>query len=114
MPSDWDLLHRAAGYAARDDLREYLVGCCAQRADGTLVFSRNAPAPHRLPEGHAERRIIRKAGFGACYYIARLLRSGGLGLAKPCKRCHMALLSQKASKVVYSVSDKEYRVLQLI
>ena len=53
---------------------------------------------------HAEEVAIRRAGNveGATIYVARVTRSGDLGIAKPCLRCSEMLITEGVSTVVWS------------
>lgn len=99
-------LLRIAGQIAAlsaDRKRKAFVGALAVRRDGVLVASRNGSSsntPSKSPTAHAEIRVLRKAGYGATLYVARLKRNGELAMAKPCPKCH-AMLRSRGVEVVY-------------
>lgn len=53
---------------------------------------------------HAEEVAIRKAGdpSGATIYVARLTRSGKIGLARPCVRCQAMLLEHDVNVAIWT------------
>jgi len=106
------LIERAAHVAQRynGDLRAHAIGAIAIRRDGTLVYARNGSSRMPEPEAHAECRVLRKAGWGAEIFVARMRKDGSIGLAKPCEYCQAALLVMGAS-VWYS--DDEGSVVRL-
>jgi tRNA(Arg) A34 adenosine deaminase TadA len=94
-----------------DKNRKALIGAVAIRQDGTLVKSRNGSTPRPdgiSPSCHAEARVLRKAGFGATVYVARVKRDGSLGMAKPCVHCMAALKSRGVEMVYWTVSNNKW------
>lgn len=81
---------------------------------------RNDPAQVEFGNAtyHAEEVVLRKAGDaeGATIYVARITRSGLLGLAKPCPRCTSLLITEGVSTVVWSTPSglDKARVNQLV
>ena len=81
---------------------------------------RNDPAQVEFGNAsyHAEEVAIRKAGDteGSTIYVARITRSGLLGLAKPCPRCTNMLITEGVSTVVWSTPSglDKARVSQLV
>jgi deoxycytidylate deaminase len=78
---------------------------------------RNHPAQVNL-EGisyHAEEACIMKAGdpHGATIYVARITKSGLLGMAKPCVRCQELLLSNGVRAVVYTTPTEIIKLRSL-
>src|SRR5665213_95640 len=93
-----DLIEVAAKVAdlSVDKQRKAFIGAVAVRRDGVLVYSRNGITIRpsgTYPLAHAERRVLRKSGYGSSVYVARVNRDGNLAMAKPCNRCMPALRS---------------------
>ncbi len=108
-----DLIEVAAKVAdlSADRHRKAFVGAVAIRRDGVLVYSRNGLTirPHgTYPMAHAERRVLRKSGYGSSVYVARVNRDGTLALAKPCDRCMPALRAMGVVMVYYSINPNEW------
>ncbi len=59
---------------------------------------------------HAEMDALKRCGNpkGATIYIARIGRSGKVGLAKPCSHCQNALINAGIKKVIYTINGIEY------
>jgi tRNA(Arg) A34 adenosine deaminase TadA len=53
---------------------------------------------------HAEEVAIRRAGNadGATIYVARMTRSGKIGLARPCRRCQALLLENGVQYAIWT------------
>lgn len=53
---------------------------------------------------HAEEVVLSRAGDprGATIYVARLTKSGSMGMAKPCERCQQLLLENGVCTVVFT------------
>lgn len=94
----------------RED-RNYKLGCVAIRKDGVIVAAHNAMAK-RMPfySAHAERRVIRKAGYGATLFVARILSNGDWAMAKPCPTCQVVLKARRVKRVIYTIGPGEYGV----
>lgn len=94
-----------------DRHRKAFLGAVAIRRDGVLVYSRNSSLQDpdkRFPHAHAERRLMRKSGYGATVYVSRVLRDGHLALAKPCGYCMAALRAYGVEMVYYTISDTQW------
>lgn len=93
--------------------RHYLVGAVGVRRDGAVVQSYNGSTTHICPSGHAEARLCRKLDAGSVVYVARVGRGNGkMAMARPCAGCERALRLRGVSRVVYSICDREYGVLE--
>ena len=91
--------------------RKAFIGAVAIRKDGTLVHSRNGITirPDCIsPSSHAEARVLRKSGYGATIYVARVKKDGSLAMAKPCSRCMAALKSRGAEMVYWTISNNDW------
>ncbi len=93
--------------------RQYRIGAVGIRKDGAIVCSSNIPHRTPRPEAHAESRLSRKLDWGATVYVVRVLSTGRLSVARPCKNCEAALRRKGVKKVVYSISDTEHGVMEL-
>src|SRR3972149_3862611 len=88
--------------AAGTDRLSYCMGAVAVRNDGAVVRSRNLLTRTPFAPAHAEARLMRKVDMGSVVYVARVLRSGGWGMAKPCPQCHALLKSKGVKKVFFT------------
>jgi tRNA(Arg) A34 adenosine deaminase TadA len=101
------------------DQRGYWLGAVGVRRDGVIVSARNGSAIGEMgatqynpsPTSHAERRCLRKLGWGGVMYVARVRRDGSVALAKPCARCQGSLKSQGVKKVFYTIDNENYGVM---
>jgi tRNA(Arg) A34 adenosine deaminase TadA len=93
--------------------RQYRLGAVGVRNDGVIVTSTNIPC--RCPErtAHAEARLLRKLSYDSEIYLVRILRSGILAPAKPCKNCETLMRLRGVKKCYYSISEVEYGTLRL-
>ena len=112
------LLTLAASVAISNkiDHRNHRLGAVGVRRDGIIVSARNGAQKvnkyyQYQPSIHAETRCLRKMDQGGIIYIARVMRDGSMGLARPCISCQMFLRAKKIRKAIYSISDNEYGVL---
>lgn len=87
------------------DVKGFLVGAAAIRADGVMVASGNGPAIGVSPAAHAECRLAEKLDAGAEVLVIRVRRDGTIGCAKPCKECRTRLLRARVVKLFYSDKD---------
>lgn len=98
------LLNLAAAMACpeRNDFRAHRLGAVGIRADGQIVHARNGQCTDKAPSAHAEARLARKLTPGSIVFVARPLRSSGMGNAKPCAHCQTALKSVGVTRVYYT------------
>lgn len=107
-----------------DDKREALIGAIGERADGTVVSSRNSAVldtdgkdnsvPVPFQPAHAEWKLAKKLDTGAIVYVARVRKSDGtLAMSRPCPGCERVLRSRGVSKVYYTISPTSYGVWNL-
>lgn len=106
----WRYLALAASCAPAhgEDRRTFLLGAVGVRSDGVVVKSRNGSYRERCPAGHAEARLSRKLDVGSTVFVARILRSGGLALAAPCKDCRRSLRSRGVRHVYYTIDSDTF------
>jgi len=93
-----------------DPNRNFWVGCVAKRKDGAIVASCNEKTKEPVPKAHAESRCLRKAGWGSTLWVARILKSGEWGLAKPCTNCQNMIRHMGVKRVYYTIGPGEYGV----
>lgn len=94
-----------------DKTRKSFIGSVAIRRDGTLVKSRNGATPNPTgvnPSMHSEHRLMRKAGYGATVFVARVRKDHSLGLSRPCPRCMAALRARGVDMVYWTINDNEW------
>src|SRR5580693_3718965 len=97
--------------ASTDRTRKAFVGAVAVRRDGKIVRSRNGSTPYpngKSPSCHAEARTLRKSGYGATVYVARVRRDGSLALAKPCVHCMGSLRAMGVEIVYWTISNDDW------
>lgn len=61
---------------------------------------------------HAEQDALSRCGDakGSILYVARIGRSGNVGLAKPCVACQRKLIDSGVKRVYFSVSETEFGI----
>ena len=59
---------------------------------------------------HAEIAVLKRAKKvrGSTIYVARVLRTGRRGLAKPCKRCHKTLVAAGVRQAIWTIDCDSY------
>lgn len=104
------LLQRAAGLSlyGKED-RKFRLGAIGVRTDGAIVYSTNGGVKGaQTPSHHAESRLCRKLDFGSVVYVARVLKSGEIAMAKPCIGCQIAMKNRGVAKCWYSINEREF------
>ena len=108
----WKYLKLAGEAAvARDDRRDYKLGCVAVRSDGVVVKSRNGPTMTPVAFIHAEARISTKIDHEATVFVTRVVADGTFAMAKPCMQCLMFLMGKKAKKIYYTTGSDTYECI---
>ncbi len=109
MPTElWMAAERAVS-EDKKDLRRACVGCVILRNDGALVSSKNgASHGRRMPSAHAEARCSKKADKNSVAYVARVLKDGSIGCARPCKSCRVKLRSRGVIDAFFTVGPNEW------
>lgn len=104
------MLSDAAKLAAntKQQGKQFLLGCIAERKDGALVKSTNSKVKVPEASAHAEARSLRKAGFGATLWVARVLKDGSWAMAKPCKNCETLIRNKGVKKVYYTTGPNSW------
>lgn len=103
-------LHEAIKIAIKSKTKKkhHYLGCIAQRADGSFVYSTNSRAISKSPSVHAEAKVLKKAGVNAILWIARVMADGSWGMAKPCGDCEKLIKKYKVKKIYYTIDKNEY------
>jgi hypothetical protein len=96
-----------------DDNRTFFIASCALRTDGKMVFSQNSLNKQPNPVGHSEHKLCKKLTRGAVVYVVRISRNGSFALSKPCQSCENILRLRGVKKVIYSISNNSYGILDL-
>lgn len=98
------MLNKAVALAIKGNWeKNYLLGAIALRKDGVYVYSKNSLVQTPSPTGHAEARILKKAGTGAILWVARVYRDGGWAMAKPCTTCQTLIKNKGVKRVYYPI-----------
>ena len=93
--------------------RKAHIGAVGVRGDGVLVTAWNGSSTDVCPTAHAEARLARKLDAGSVVYVARVRRDNEkLAMSKPCAHCERILKNRGISKVIYTISEHEYGVLE--
>jgi len=93
--------------------KHFLLGAVAIRNDGAIVTATNIRTQNREHSAHAEFRCLRKSGSGSVLYVARIDRFGEWAMAKPCELCQSLIKNKRVKKVFYTISPKEFGVMEL-
>ncbi len=97
----------------KEATRQYRLGAVGVRTDGAIVTASNVPQRTPEPNAHAEARLAKKLDWGSVVYVVRIYSNGKLAIARPCKKCQIALRLRGVTRVYYSISETEYGVLCL-
>lgn len=115
-----DFIERMLNIAAKEaikrnaiDKRCFRLGSVGIRSDGAIVYSRNTSNYIKNRKIHAEYRLSKKLDYYGIVFVARVLRDGSLGMARPCPDCVRALKSRRVRKVYYSIANNEYGCINL-
>jgi deoxycytidylate deaminase len=94
------------------DQKEWYLACVAKRADGAVVCSVNhSISDQRIPEHHAEARVLRKCDFGSILYVARVHKDRiTVANAKPCENCQNFIRNMGVKKVYFTMAPDVYGV----
>jgi len=107
---DLPTLQRAAKLAAEDcqSNKNFFIGCIALRKDGAEVRSKNSMVKDPNINGHAEFKVLKKAGRGSILWV---LKDGKTwAIAKPCKRCQALIKNKGVTRVYYTIGPGEHGV----
>lgn len=85
------------------DDKGFFLAAIAIRKDGVIVGSRNGSAEKPTLSIHAEARVLKKAGFGATLYVARVRRDGTPTIAMPCDGCMRLIRAKRVERVYWTV-----------
>jgi tRNA(Arg) A34 adenosine deaminase TadA len=109
------LLEMATNVAIRRMSRiySYQFGLAAIRRDGAIIRAYNEYSDVPMPPAHAEYRGSQKAGRNSVIAVVRLNNSHKWLLAKPCDRCKAFMQNNGIKRVLYSIDEGEYGVMDL-
>ncbi len=96
---------------ANTQAKTYLFGAVAERTDRAIVVSTNIRTQTPEHSAHCESRLLRKCGWGATIWIARVDRNGNWAMAKPCIKCETLIRNKGVKKVYYTIAPQEYGVM---
>jgi tRNA(Arg) A34 adenosine deaminase TadA len=100
------------------DLRDFYLGACGVREDGTMVHAKNGSMHNTrlnhyqpLPNSHAETRCLLKLGRNGIMYVSRVAKLDySLRLARPCQNCSYRLKAANVKKVYYTINSNQYGI----
>lgn len=107
--------HASPGVGGRSG-STFRVGAAIYKGSNLLIAKSNTYGQStkllkftQYPNLHAETNAILHLGIdracGTTLYIARVLRSGGTALAKPCEVCHRWIQLSGIKRVYYTTSE---------
>lgn len=110
----WNYLARALAAAkpTTDEIRDQRIGVVGVTRDGFESSSRNLSSQDLCPPAHAEYRLMKRMPKGCTIFVARAMKSGNIGLAKPCKYCK-AFLKGKDVTVYYTIDNNTFGVTHI-
>ena len=118
MSIDKKMLRIAASVAIknsghRHDIRAFFLGSVGLRNDGVLVSARNIAARDIVLSHHAEARLARKLTPHSEVWVARIRSNGAWAMSRPCVSCQNRLRMVGVSRVVYTIENGEWGVMDL-
>lgn len=118
-----DLLKEAARVAVPSDInfdnRTFWIGAIGFTKDGRKVSAKNGYVVsgtfdnyQKIPNSHAEGRLIEKIGKGGdAIFVSRITKSTKeFAMARPCSMCRIKIKSAKINKVYYSINNEYYGI----
>lgn len=113
----------ATAYANKSNYDKWPVGAVIVRGGRLLSGAPNdlrnevstGGVPFEKCSIHAEVAALKrtKDAVGATIYVARVLRTGSWGLAKPCKRCQQELVSSGIRQAVWTIDAHSYGITNI-
>ena len=113
---------RAALSAAKDsELRAHRVGAVIMKGKSIVSIGRNVKKTHpNCPTNYSQHAEFNAAigldsyanHSGLTIYIARLTRTGKIGISKPCEFCERLLINLGIHRVVFSNDDGNMEFLK--
>jgi deoxycytidylate deaminase len=111
-------LKLAESHAAVSNYERWPMGAVLVKGGRVLAGASNGfrnPAgmdgvPFEMCSVHAEVATLKRAkqAQGATIYVARILRTGNRGLAKPCIRCENDLIAAGVKRAVWTIDNDSY------
>ena len=83
------------------------VGWSVWKSDPEVLDDHSNCSVHA--EVHALKQM-RYSASGCVMYVARILRSGGPGLAKPCETCQSVIAAAGVKRVLFTVDSQTHGV----
>ena len=116
-------LRLAETYAYKSNYERWPVGAVLVRGGSVLTGASNDlrnPAditgvPFEQCSLHAEMAVLKKTKnvVGSTIYVARVLRTGSVGLAKPCSRCQKELMVSGVRQAVWTIDTHSYGITNI-
>lgn len=113
-------LQRAESFAVGSNYERWPVGAVVVRGGRMLAGAsndlRNSASMDGVPfeecSVHAEVAALKrvKNAQGSTVYVARVLKNGRRGLARPCKRCQRQLKAAGVRQAIWTIDDHSYGV----
>jgi len=103
----------AAQAGKRTDQRAFRLAALGVRGDGAVVCSTNLPAIEYTPACHAEYRLAAKLSPNSTVFVVRIGRGGEYRMARPCRSCLLRLVRAGATRIYYSIADREHGVIKI-
>lgn len=111
-------LKMAESFAVTSNYGRWPMGAVLVRGGRMLAGASNDlrnPAsmdgvPFQECSTHAEIATLKrtKRAHGSTIYVARVLRTGKRGMAKPCKRCQSELIAAGVRQAIWTIDDNSY------
>jgi len=100
---------------ANDDYPKWKLGCVIKKGGAVQSVGWNVKKrdpkfldDHSNCSIHAEIRALRQMNYeadGCIMYVARVLKGGGIGLAKPCATCQQIISDAGIKKVHFTIDE---------
>lgn len=108
-----ELLQKAIKIAgACKDNKPWYMACVAKRSDGAIVSSVNHSFfGEKVPQHHAEARVLKKCDHGSVLYVARVLKDRvTVANSMPCPYCQSYIKNMEVKLVYFTISPGLYGV----
>lgn len=113
-------LRHAESFAVVSKYKRWRMGAVVVRGGRILAGAsndlRNSASTDGIPleecSVHAEVAALKraKAVEGSTVYVARVLKNGRRGLARPCARCEDVLIAAKVRRAIWTIDDDSFGV----
>lgn len=93
-------------------IKENAIAAIAIRNDGKIVKASNGYDTFPSPSCHAEARLMRKAGYGATIFVARIKKgTKEVGNSKPCAKCQLIMRNYRVKKCYYTIDENTIGII---